>query len=244
MNPIQAIADVLASILQYLKEFTGSYVAAIALLTVLIKGVLHPLTRKQLQSMRAMQVLAPQMTALREKYRDDPQQLNKEMMALYRAHGVNPLGGCLPVLLQFPILYGLLAMFRRPEIFQDASLLGASLAKTPCSQGPWAILSSGCWQDLVHPPVLLAVVVLVGLTTYLQQRMSVTDPQQARVLVFMPVMFAAFAVSFPLALSIYWTVYSLASIGEYWLVNRLPAMVPPPPAPEVLPQRPKGSKKK
>jgi YidC/Oxa1 family membrane protein insertase len=92
--------------------------------------------------------------------------------------------------------------------------------------------------------VLLAVIFLVGATTYLQQRMSTTDPQQARMLALTPVMFAFFAVSFPFGLSIYWIVYSLVGMLEYFLVTRLPAALPQPPAAVVLPQRPKGSKKK
>lgn len=237
---INAVADVLAQLLQWLHGLTGSYVVAIILVTVAVKVVLHPLTRKQLQSMRAMQALAPRMTALREKYRDNPQQLNKEMMDLYRAHGVNPFGGCLPLLAQLPILWGLFTLFRRPGIFQGASALGVSLDRVPCTSGP---LSAACWLAMIQEPVFLGVIVLVAVTTYLQQRVSMTDPQQARMFVLMPIIFAVFAISFPFGLSIYWIVYSVVGTLEYYLVQRLPG--PPAGPPEVvLSQRPKGSKKK
>ncbi len=243
INPINAVADVLAQLLQLLKGLTGSYVVAIILLTVAVKAVLHPLTRKQLQSMRAMQALAPQMTALREKFRDNPQQLNREMMDLYRAHGVNPFGGCLPLLLQLPILWGLFQVFRRPEIFQDASVFGVALNRWPCPSPPGAF-SASCALTLIQEPVLLAIIVLVGLTTYIQQRVSMTDPQQARMFVLMPIIFAFFALSFPFGLSIYWIVYSVVGTLEYYLVQRLPTVLPQPAPEVVLSQRPKGSKKK
>jgi YidC/Oxa1 family membrane protein insertase len=238
---INAVADVLARLLQWLQGLTGSYVVAIILVTVAVKLVLHPLTRKQLQSMRAMQALAPQMTALREKYRDNPQQLNKEMMDLYRAHGVNPFGGCLPLVAQLPILWGLFTLFRRPGIFQGASALGVPLDRVPCTSGP---LSAACWLAMIQEPVFLGVIVLVALTTYLQQRVSMTDPQQARMFVLMPIIFAVFAISFPFGLSIYWIVYSVVGTLEYYLVQRLPTVLPQAPPEVVLSQRPKGSKKK
>ncbi len=238
---INAIADVLAQLLVALKGFTGSYVTAIVLVTVAVKLALHPLTRKQLNSMRAMQALAPQIAALREKFRDDPKQLNTEMMGLYRAHGVNPFGGCLPLLLQMPVLWGLFTVFRRPGIFEGATTLGIPLDRLPCTEG---VLSGACWMRMVQEPMLLLIIALVGATTFLQQRMTTTDPQQARMFILMPFMFAVFAVSFPVGLSIYWIVYSLVGMLEYYLVLRLPSALPQPPAAVVLPQRPKGSKKK
>lgn len=241
INPIDAIADILGQLLQFLKGLTGSYVIAIILVTIAVKAVLHPLTRKQLQSMRAMQALAPKMTALREKYRDNPQQLNREMMDLYRAHGVNPFGGCLPLLLQLPILWGLFQLFRRPGIFQAASVLGVALDHVPCQTGAF---SASCWLPLLREPVLLGVIVLVGLTTYFQQRVSMTDPQQARMFVLMPIIFAVFAISFPVGLSIYWIVYSVVGTLEYYLVQRLPTVLPQAPPEIVLSQRPKGTKNK
>ena len=240
MNVLNAIADVLAQLLLILKGVTGSYLAAIVLLTVAVKVVLHPLTRKQLNSMRAMQALAPQVAALREKYRDDPKTMNTEMMGLYRAHGVNPLGGCLPLLLQMPVLYGLFTMFRRAGIFGHATALGIALDRLPCTEG---VFAGACWARMIQEPVLLLIIALVGATTYFQQRMTTTDPQQARLFILFPFMFAVFAVGFPVGLSIYWIVYSLVGMLEYYLVMRLPS-APPPPPPVILSQRPKGSKNK
>jgi len=241
---INAIANALQQVLQFFTGVTGSAGLAIILLTLAIKLVLHPLTRKQLRSMKEMQVLAPQITVLRERYKGNPQQMNAEVMNLYRAHGVNPLSGCLPMLVQLPVLYGLFAVLRREHIFNGATFLGLSLEATPT------------FGAIADNPVLAIYPILVGVTTYLQQRMSVTDPQQARLFLFMPVLVAYFATQFPVGLSVYWITSTLAYILEYYIVvgrprtaKPLAAMLPgggaPAPAgPVVLSQRPKGAKKK
>lgn len=240
------IADALIQALNFFHAWIGSYGVAIVLLTLAIKLVLHPLTRKSLKSMKAMQALAPQMAALREKYRDDPRTMNMETMNLYRANNVNPFAGCLPQLVQLPVLYGLFAALRRPDLFGGEKFLGVALDKVPCSQ----VFSATCLIDLARQPVLLAIIILVGLTTYLQQRMTIADPQQARMFIFMPIMVAFFAVSFQVALSIYWTVSTLGYLVEYILVVGRPRPVAAGAAPvvkatpPVLPQRPKGTKKK
>lgn len=245
MQVIGAIANVLVQILTFFRGFSGSYGVAIIQLTVAIRLVLHPLTRKSLKSMKAMQALAPQMTVLREKYRDDPRAMNTEMMNLYRANNVNPFSGCLPQLVQLPVLYALFAALRRPDLFGGETFLGLALDKAPCSG-----LGVGCLTALAHQPVVLAIVALVGLTTYLQQRMSITDPQQARMFLFMPVMVAYFALNFQIALSIYWIVSTLVYMLEYYIVvgRPVPAAVGgpalPKASPPLLPQRPKGTKKK
>lgn len=234
-----AIVDVLAGALQFFHGWTGNYGIAVILLTLAVKLVLHPLTRRQLRSMKEMQFLAPQITALRAKYKGEPQRMNAEVMNLYRAHKVNPFGGCLPLLLQIPILWALFAVFRRPDIFNGATFLGVPLDAVPS------------FGAIAKAPLLAMWPVLVGATTYLQQRMSVTDPQQARMFVFMPILVGYFATAFPVGMSVYWVASTLAYILEYYIVvGRLTPLAPAapigpdkPPVP-VLPQRPKGTKKK
>jgi YidC/Oxa1 family membrane protein insertase len=251
MGIINAIADVLATVLSVFTDWSGSAIVAIALLTLAVKVVLHPLTRKQLKSMKAMHALTPHIAALREKYKDNPQQMNVEMMNLYRAHNVNPFGGCLPLLLQLPILWALFAVFRRPGVFNGETFLGIPLETVPVSNGNF--FSSdfwvGLWDVVIAQPVVAVLIVLVGLTTFLQQRMSVTDPAQARMFLFMPIMFAVFAVAFPVGMSIYWIIYSVLGTLEYMLVAGRPsppgaAVVRTTEKPEVFAQRPKNSKKK
>ncbi|HEU5299807.1 MAG TPA: YidC/Oxa1 family membrane protein insertase [bacterium] len=236
---INSIAQFLAQILRIFYDWTGSYGLAIILLTLAVKLVLHPLTRRQLRSMKEMQYLAPQMTALREKYKGDAQRMNVELMNLYRAHKISPLGGCLPLLLQIPVLWALFAVFRIPDIFNGATFLGMPLEQVPS------------FQAMAQSPVLAVWPLLVAATTYLQQRMSITDPQQARMFIFMPILVGWFALSFPIGLSVYWVTSTLAYMLEYYIV--VGGFTPPPPAAPisddkpaltVLPQRPKGTKKR
>ncbi|HEY3249387.1 MAG TPA: YidC/Oxa1 family membrane protein insertase [bacterium] len=252
---INAIGDVLEQVLRYFMSVTGSAGVAIILLTLAIKLVLHPLTRRQLRSMKQMQVLTPQINALRAKYKDNPQQMNSEVMSLYRANGVNPLSGCLPMLVQLPVLWGLFAVLRRVEIFHGATFLGFSLEATPWAHGLAGLMSN---------PLLLIWPLLVAVSGYFQQRISITDPQQARMFLFMPLMFGIFAVNFPIGLSVYWTTTTLAYILEYYIVvgrpaqakalaPSLPAVTPDGETPAkalvaskkpILSQRPKGAKKR
>lgn len=207
---IDSIATVLETALVILRGIAGSYLLAIILLTVAIKAVLHPLTRKQLNSMKAMQALTPQMEVLRRKYKDDPRQLNAEIMSLYRAHKVNPLGGCLPMLLQLPILWGLFTLLRREGIFGGEKLFGVALEAAPSL------------TLMLEHPMLALIPVLTAATTYYQQMMSITDPQQARMFIFMPFLLAYFSIQFPIGLSVYWISSTVAYIVEYVLVVGMP----------------------
>jgi YidC/Oxa1 family membrane protein insertase len=215
---IDSIATLLESVLVVLRGVAGSYTLAIILLTFVIKAVLHPLTRKQLNSMKAMQALAPQMEVLRRKYKDDPRQLNVEIMNLYRAHKVNPLGGCLPMLLQLPVLWALFTLLRRQGIFGGEQLFGVSLELAPS------------FALMMQHPMLVLIPLLTAATTYYQQHLSITDPQQARMFIFMPILLAYFSVQFPIALSVYWISSTVAYIVEYLLVvgfPKRPGVAPP-----------------
>jgi YidC/Oxa1 family membrane protein insertase len=228
MNVLAPITGALHSVLQFFYALTHDYTLSIVLMTLLVKLILHPLTRIQLRSMKAMQVLAPHMEALKRKYKDDPKVLNQEMMALYRAHNVNPMMGCLPMLVQMPVLWGLFRLLYTKDLFGNATVDGL----------PWLRLDDIPSLNRVieglpaHPERLLLLVVplLVAVSTWYQQRMSVTDPQQARMFVFMPVMIGYFATLYPIGLSIYWIFSTVAYIGEYYLVVGRPhpmASAPP-----------------
>ncbi len=226
MQFLNPIIDALHGVLNFFYGFTHDLTVSIVLMTLVVKLVLHPLTRVQLRSMRAMQVLAPHIETLKRKHKDDPKALNQEMMALYRAHNVNPMMGCLPMLVQMPILWGLFRLLYQKNLFGNATLDGL----------PWLRLddipSHLYGQFSAHPQLLtvLVIPVLVAVTTWFQQRMSVTDPQQARMFVFMPIMVGYFAMLYPIGLSIYWIVSTAAYIGEYYLVVGRPhpmAAAPP-----------------
>jgi len=161
---IDAIANVLANVLSVFTVWTGSAILAITLLTLGVKLILHPLTRRQLKSMKAMHALTPHIAALREKYRGNPQQMNTEMMSLYRAHNVNPLGGCLPLLLQMPILWALFTVFRRPGVFSGETFFGIPLERVPVSDGNFFSSNFwvGLWNVIFQTPVVAVLIVLVA----------------------------------------------------------------------------------
>jgi YidC/Oxa1 family membrane protein insertase len=219
-NLFLPIQNLLAGVLAALFHVTHDYTLSVVLLTLVVKAVIHPLTRIQLRSMKAMQVLAPHMEALRRKHKEDPKTLNQEMMALYRAHNVNPMMGCLPMVIQLPVLWGLFGLLSRRDLFGNATVIGMpwlGMAARPID------MLKQAWPH--HPIYLLALIfpILVGLTTWYQQRMSVTDPTQARMFVFMPIMFGYFAINYAVGLSIYWIVSTAAYVGEYFLVVGRPS---------------------
>ncbi len=181
-------------------------------------------------------MLAPHMEVLRRKHKDDPKTLNQEVMALYRAHNVNPMMGCLPMLVQMPVLYALFQLFYARNLFGNATVLGlpwVRLDDIPCQSLFGG--SAGCKvaAAIPHHPEVLSLLLfpaLVALTTWYQQRMTVTDPQQARMFVFMPIMVGAFGMLYQIGLSIYWITSTVAYIGEYYLVVGKPhPMVSAPP---------------
>ncbi len=210
------ITDLLGTLLTALDKVTGNMGLAIILLTIIIRVVLHPLSRVSLKSMKRMQALAPQMEVLRRKHKDDSKQANIEVMNLMRSEGVNPLGGCLPMLIQFPVLIALFNLLRPGRGFLEGErFLGIPLSLTPS------------FEKISQAPVLLIFPILVGVTTYFQSRLSMTDPQQARLFIFMPFFIAYTAILFPVGMSIYWIVSTLTYILEYYIIVGRPVRPAP-----------------
>ena len=219
---VRPITDLLAVLLTALNAVTGNMGLAIILLTVIIRVALHPLSRVSLKSMKRMQALAPQMEVLRRKHKDDSKQANIEVMNLMRSEGVNPLGGCLPMLIQIPVLWALFALLRPGSgLLEGETFLGIPLSLTPT------------FEKIIHDPVLAIFPILVGVTTYFQQRLSMTDPQQARLFILMPFFITYTATLFPVGMSLYWIVSTLTYIIEYYIiagrpVRPAPALARPP----------------
>jgi YidC/Oxa1 family membrane protein insertase len=188
----------------------------IIVFTIIIKIVLHPLTKSSMKSMKKMQALQPMMEEIREKYKDDPQKMNMAIMNLYREYGVNPAGGCLPLLLQFPILIALYNVFRGAIELRQAEFV-------------WWI------RDLSVPDVILTLpftipffgitnvsglALLMVITMYIQQKMSVKDPRQKMMVWLMPIMFTLLFNSFPSGLNLYYFVFNVLSIGQQMYINK------------------------
>ena len=184
-------------VLHFFHRFTGSYGLDIILLTVLIKILMAPLTHKSFVSMKQMQKLQPQMEKLKERYADDKEKLNKEIMELYKRNGVNPLGGCLPMVLQFPVFIGLYNALSTPIELRHAPFLWIKdLSRPDWESLPMAVLAGGHFGI----PVLT---ILMGASMFIQQWMtpSAGDPNQRKMMMMMPLMFTFMFVSFPAGLN-------------------------------------------
>ncbi|NPA66490.1 MAG: membrane protein insertase YidC [Epsilonproteobacteria bacterium] len=197
-------AKPLFAVLLWLHDHIGNWGWAIIALTALVRLILYPLTYKGMVSMQKMKQIAPKVKELQQKYKGDPQRMNAAVMELYKKHGANPLGGCLPMLLQIPVFF---AMYR---VFLNAvELQGA----------PWIL-----WvTDLSRMDPTFILPILMGASMYLQQRMTptnFTDPMQEKVMKFLPVIFTFFFVTFPSGLVLYWFVNNLFSIMQQYIVNK------------------------
>ena len=202
-------------VLHFFHRFTGSYGLDIILLTVLIKLLMAPLTHKSFASMKQMQKLQPQMEKLKEKYGSDKEKLNKEIMELYRRNGVNPLGGCLPMVLQFPVFIGLYNALSTPIELRHAPFMWIKdLSRPDWESLPLAVAG---WHFGI--PILT---ILMGASMFIQQWMTPTagDPNQRKIMLLMPLMFTFMFVSFPAGLTVYWLVNNLLTIAQQYWINR------------------------
>jgi YidC/Oxa1 family membrane protein insertase len=202
-------------ILHFFHQFTNSYGIDIILLTVLLKILTAPLTHKSYASMKQMQKLQPQMERLKEKFKDDREKLNKEIMEMYRRNGVNPLGGCLPMVVQFPVFIGLYNALYIPIELRHAPFLWINdLSKPDWQSLPFEFAG---WH--LGVPVLT---ILMGASMFIQQWMTPTagDPNQRKLMLMMPLIFTFMFVTFPAGLTIYWLINNVLSIAQQWWINR------------------------
>jgi YidC/Oxa1 family membrane protein insertase len=223
------LAVPLLRLLRLFHRLTRNYGVDIVLLTVLVKVIFLPLSQKSMKSMRDMQRLQPQMAKLREKFKDDRERLNKEMMELYRRHRVNPLGGCLPMVLQFPVFIGLYQALNQSIELRHAKLglWVRDLSAHECYPWPGQQPTIGCNDLSVMGVSIPVLVILMGASMLLQQWLSPStgmDPAQQRMMmILMPVMFTVMFVNFPSGLVLYWLVNNLLTIGQQWWTNRASA---------------------
>jgi len=201
---LTVIAAPIFWVLQWLHSFIGNWGWSIIVLTILIKGAFFPLSATSYKSMAKMRVLTPKLQKLKETYGDDKQRLNQEMMEMYKKEKVNPLGGCLPILVQIPVfiaLYWVLA--------GTVEMRGA----------PWL----GWITDLSVKDPYFILPLIMGATMLIQTKLNPTppDPMQAKIMLIMPVVFTAMFLFFPAGLVLYWTVNNILSIAQQWQVNRM-----------------------
>jgi YidC/Oxa1 family membrane protein insertase len=205
--------------LRFLHGFTGNYGIAIILLTVITKLLFYPLTKKSFESMRQMQKLQPEMQKLRERLADKPDEMNREIMELYRRHKVNPLGGCLPMVLQIPVFVGLYNALLNAVELRHAPFIGwITDLSAPDRLGSLQL-------PFVQHPGIPVLTLVMGLSMLLQQWMtpSPADPAQQRVMMIMPVVFTFMFINFPAGLVLYWLVNNCLTIAQqYTMMQRNP----------------------
>lgn len=211
--------DVLAKpmlwLLNFFHQFSHNYGIAIILLTVLIKLVFWPITQKGMSSMKNMQKLQPKIAKLRERFKDDPAKMNQEMMALYKTYKVNPVGGCLPMLIQIPFFFALYRVLMAAiELRHAPFMLWINDLSAP----------DRLWIgfDIPYLHGLPILTLLMGASMYLQQKMTPTtaDPTQARIMQFLPIVFTFMFINFASGLVLYWLINNLLSILQQYLINR------------------------
>jgi YidC/Oxa1 family membrane protein insertase len=190
-------------LLRWIHSLVGNWGWSIILLTVMIKLVFYPLNAKAGRSMAQMKVLAPKMEKLKQMYGEDRQKLNQAMMELYKTEKINPLGGCLPIVVQIPVFI---------------ALYWVLLASIELRHAPWL----GWIQDLSGPDPYYILPIIYAVSMFVQTKLNPqpTDPVQARIMLIMPIMFSVFFLFFPSGLVLYWVVQNLLSILQQWHINR------------------------
>lgn len=189
--------------MKFLYNYVPNYGIVIIILTILIKIIFWPLGNKSYKSMKEMQALQPKITELREKFKNDKQKLNQEIMQLYKKYKVNPMSGCLPMLIQIPVFFGL----------YKALLYSIELRHSPFV---WWI------QDLSAKDPYYITPIVMGATMLWQQKLSpqMGDPMQAKIMLLMPVIFTFLFLNFPSGLVIYWLFNNILSIGQQYYINK------------------------
>ncbi len=211
--PMEWLAVPILWLMHRFYEYTYNYGVAIILLTVITKVLFFPLTIKSMTSMKAMQALQPQINSLRSKYKSDPQRLQRETMALYRAHKVNPLGGCLPMVVQIPIFYALYVALSVSVEIQNAPFI--------CFGRAFGVDLWICDLAAQDPTYILPI--LMGVSMFIQQKMTpvMGDPRQAKMMLFMPVIFTFMFLNLPAGLVLYWTLSNVLQIAQQKYMERM-----------------------
>jgi len=199
------IAEPLFLLLRFLHGLIDNWGWSIIVMTIMVKGAFYPLNAASARSMAKMKIVAPKMKALQEQFANDKQQLQIRMMELYKQEKINPLGGCLPILVQIPVFI---------------ALYWVLLSAVELRHAPWI----GWIHDLSAPDPFFVLPIVYAITAFLQVRLSptpISDPMQARIMQIMPIAFSVMFLFFPAGLVLYWLVNNILQIGQQWHVNRM-----------------------
>jgi YidC/Oxa1 family membrane protein insertase len=196
-----------------------NYGIAIIILTLITKIILFPLGNKSYKSMNDMKRMQPLMTEIREKYKDDKKKMNEETMALYRTYKINPMGGCLPMVVQLPVFFALYRMLYQAIELRHAPFFGWINDLS----APDRLFQFGFSIPFMEPPYGIPVLTIVmGATMFLQQKMSPPpgDPTQAKIMMFMPLIFTVIFINFSAGLVLYWLINNIFSIAQQYYIQK------------------------
>jgi YidC/Oxa1 family membrane protein insertase len=211
-NIFGPIVNILGAVLLYFHQNLGiAWWLSIVILTVIVRSLLFPLTVKQVKSMRAMQDLKPHMDRVRAQFKDNPQRQREEMAKLYQDQGVNPLGGCLPILVQMPVFIGMFYVIRK---------FGGTPGRTPPEYESFTHGGILWFQDLAHadPYYILPIISALTMLAATEITSKNVDPQQRWLMRLLPVGFTAFLLNFPAGLFMYWITSNLMTLGQNYVI--------------------------
>ena len=197
------LAEPIFWLLEHIHNLLGNWGFSIIVLTLIIKLAFFPLSAASYRSMARMRAVSPRLQALKEQFGDDRQKMSQAMMELYKKEKINPLGGCLPILVQMPVFL---------------ALYWTLLESVEMRQAPWIL-----WiTDLSIKDPYFILPIIMGATMFIQQQLNPTppDPMQARVMKMMPIIFTFFFLWFPAGLVLYWVVNNVLSIAQQWYITR------------------------
>ncbi len=235
------LVNSLAQVLLFLTGITGSYGLAIIVLTVFIRVLLLPLTIKQTRSMKAMQKMQPEIKKIQEKHKNDKKKQQEAQLKLISEHGVNPLGGCLPMVLQLPIFFALFSVLRireavelnglatsMPALYKVGKALGGAsfLGISSLGLSMEKLVGEGA-ATLALVPYGTLIVLMIGSQFFYSRAMSAGDGQQNKMMNLMLIMMAYFAYIFPAGLLLYWITTNTVGIFEHYLMARLAVSAKP-----------------
>jgi YidC/Oxa1 family membrane protein insertase len=193
----------------------AQYGVVIILLTIIVRLLLVPLSITQTRSMVKMQKIQPELKELQKKYKDDKQKLQQETMEFYKKHNVNPLAGCLPLLLQMPVFFALYQALRQPSEIVTSVLGKFTIngAANPVYNFLWMNLNE-------RDPYYIMPIIMAG-TMFLSMKMTTTDPKQSKMMYIMPLVFGGISVTFPSGILVYWVTTNIWTIAQQWVVSKV-----------------------
>jgi YidC/Oxa1 family membrane protein insertase len=211
MNPITFLVEnmMLPFLTFSYEHIVPNYGIAILLLTLVIKIIFYPLTNKQFQSMQMQKKIQPEIKKLQEKYKGEPEKLQKEMMKVWKENKANPLSGCLPTLIQLPFFFAIFYTMKSDAFMNLIAQPGVNPGLFPF----WV-------SNLGVPDKTFILPVLVGISTYLSQKMMTTDPKQAKIFMFMPFFMVFICLKMPTGVLLYWATSQILSVAQQYMIMK------------------------